>query len=68
MINEYGIDDKRNKPRGIKRAIFGFRIKNSRMVVSSGMAIVCPVPIRLLQNRSKIPDGEMSQQAQKVRR
>jgi hypothetical protein len=37
MIDEYGIDDKRDKSRGIKRVISGFRIKNSRMIVSAGM-------------------------------
>jgi hypothetical protein len=60
MIDEYGIDDKRDKSRGIKTAVSGFRIKNSRMVVSSGMVIVCPVPIRILRHMFKVPDGEVS--------
>jgi hypothetical protein len=66
MIDEYGIDDKRDKPRGIKKVITGFRIKNSQMMVSSGMAIICPVSIQILRSRLKVPDGEVSQQAQKV--
>jgi hypothetical protein len=68
MIDGYGIDDKHDKSRGIKRVISGFRIKNSQIVVSSGMIIVCLVPIRILRNRFNVPDGEVSQQAQKVRR
>jgi hypothetical protein len=68
MIDEYGIDDKLDKSRGIKRTISGFRIKNARMVISSGMVIVCPVPIRILHNRFKVPNGEVAEQAQKVRR
>jgi hypothetical protein len=60
MIDESGIDDKRDKSRGIKKTISGFRIKNSRMVISSGMAIVCPVPRRILQNRFKVPGREGS--------
>jgi hypothetical protein len=68
MIDEYGIDGKRDKSRRIKEAISGFRIKNSRMVVSSGTGIVCPLPRRILCSKFKVPDGEVSQQAQKVRR
>jgi hypothetical protein len=72
MIDEYGIDDERDnerdKSRGIKKVISGFRIKNSRMVISSGMVIVCPVPTRILLSMCKVPEGEVSQQAQKVRR
>jgi hypothetical protein len=65
MIDESGIDDKRDKSRGINRVISGFRIKNSRMVISSGMVIVCPVPMRILRSRFKGPDGTGSQQAQR---
>jgi hypothetical protein len=68
MIDEYGIDDKRHKLREIKRVISGFRIKNSRGAVSSGMVVVCPVPIGILRSRFKVPDREVSQQAQKVRK
>jgi hypothetical protein len=68
IIDEYGIDDGSDKSRGIKRTISGFRIKDSRMVVSSGMVIVYPVPIRILGSMFKVPDGEVLQQAQKVRR
>jgi hypothetical protein len=68
MIGEYGIDDQRDKSRGIKAVISGFQIENSRMVVSSGMAIVCPIPIRILPSRFKVLEGEGSEQAQKVRR
>jgi hypothetical protein len=42
MIDKYGIDDKRDAPQGIKRLVSGFRVKNSRMVVSSGIIIVYP--------------------------
>jgi hypothetical protein len=60
MIDEYGIDEKPDKSRGIERVISEFRIKNSRIVVSSGMVIVCPVAIQILRNRFKVPDGEVS--------
>jgi hypothetical protein len=68
MIDEYGMDDKRDRSIGIKRVISGFRIKNSRMVASSETVIVCPGPIQFLRSRFKIPDGEVLQQAQKLRR
>jgi hypothetical protein len=68
MIDDFDIDDERDKSRGIKRVISGFRIKNLRIIVSSGMVIVCPVPIRMSRNRFKVSDGEVLQQAQKGRR
>jgi hypothetical protein len=64
MINEHGIDDKLDKSQGIRGVISGFRINNLRMVVSSG--IVCSVPTQILCNKCKVPDGEVSYQAQKV--
>jgi Trm5-related predicted tRNA methylase len=67
MIDEYGIDHRRDKSRGMKRAISELRIKNSRTVVSSGMVVVSPVLIGILRSWFKMPDKEVSQQAQKVR-
>jgi hypothetical protein len=60
MIDEYGIDDKRDQSRGTKTVISGFRIRNSRMVVASGMVIVYPVPIQILRSRFKVLDEEVS--------
>jgi hypothetical protein len=54
-IDEYGIDDKRDKSQGIKRAISGFRIKNSEMVVPSEMIIVCLASIRICAAGLKYP-------------
>jgi hypothetical protein len=68
MIDKYGIGDKRDKSRGIKRAISAFRVKDSRMVVSSGMVVVCPVPKRILRSMFEVPDTEVSQEAEVVRR
>jgi hypothetical protein len=68
MIDEYGIDDKRDQSRGIKRAISRFRIKNSQMVVSSGMVIICLATIQILRSKFTVPDGEVSQQTQKVQK
>jgi hypothetical protein len=66
MIEEYGIDDRRAKSRGIARVISGSRIKNSRIVVSYGMVIVHRLLTRILRSRFEVPDGEASQQGQKV--
>jgi hypothetical protein len=58
MIEEYGIDDKRDKSRGITRMISGFQIKNSQIVVRHGMIIADPVLIRVLRSRFELPDGK----------
>jgi hypothetical protein len=42
--------------------------KNSRIVVSNGMAIFHSVRTWFLRSRLEVPDGEWSQQAQKVMR
>jgi hypothetical protein len=61
MIDKYEFDDKHDKSHGIMKVISEFRIKNSQMVISSGMVSVYPVPIRILPGRFKVPEGEVSQ-------
>jgi hypothetical protein len=67
MIEEYGIDDKRDKSQGITTGISGSWIKNSWIVVSYGMGIIHRLLTRILRSRFEAPDGEASQRAQKVR-